>query len=77
MIDLGSDDRETSRVIAISDGARHVGWLEGLQDVSNIIAALARNQAARGLSHAQPGYPDALNDILERMQALMAERRKT
>lgn len=64
-----------SQVIGIHDGARHVGWIDAMQDVSSMVSALARAKAASGL--ASDGYATALNDVLNGMQGLMAEKRKT
>ncbi len=72
MTDL--DDEATSRVIGIHDGARQVGWLEAMEEVAAVVGELARRQ--RVCRPSGGTYAEALTDLLDRMQARMAEKRQ-
>lgn len=71
---LSSDERETSRVIGIHDGARGLGYGEGMADVIGAMAELMRRRRIAGVSDAS--YSAAIDDVLQLVQALMAMKRK-
>ncbi len=73
MTTLGTDDRETARVIGIHDGARAVGYDSALVDVAALVGRLARNRGAT--DDVDNYYALALTDVLTGVQALMADKR--
>ena len=71
---IPADDRETSRVIGIHEGARTLGYSEGVADIVGSMAELMRRRRIAGLS--DHSYSAAIDDVLKLIQALMAEQRK-
>ena len=71
---IASDDKQTSRVISMFDGAKAVGWDAAVCAIASMIAELARRRRIEGI--ASEGYATALNDVLVGIQMMQEARRK-